>query len=83
MAKQIVRKPVESSMLWAVGYDPEHQVLQAEFHSGQVWNYLGVPPEKYEKFLIANSKGRFMHDEILGYHAEVKIIKKKKAARMR
>lgn len=81
MAKQIVREAVDSSMLSAVGYDAEHQVLQAEFHSGQVWNYVNVPPDKYERFLAADSKGRFMHDEILGYHAEVKIIKKKKTKR--
>lgn len=77
MAKQIERKPIDSSMLRAVGYDPEHQVLQAEFHSGQVWNYVNVPPSKYDVFLAADSKGRFMHDHILGYYAEVKIIKKK------
>jgi hypothetical protein len=78
MAKQIVRQPVNSSMLRAVGYDPEHAVLQAEYQTGQTWNYLNVPQSKFDELLAAESQGRYMHAHILGYHAEVKILKKNK-----
>jgi KTSC domain len=78
MAKQIVRQPVNSSMLRAVGYDPEHAVLQAEYQTGQTWNYLNVPQSKFDELLAAESHGRYMHSHILGYHAEVKILKKNK-----
>ncbi|MEY4934733.1 MAG: hypothetical protein RIS64_1092 [Bacteroidota bacterium] len=78
MAKQIVRQPVNSAMLRAVGYDPEHAVLQAEYQTGQTWNYLNVPQSKFDELLAAESQGRYMHAHILGYHAEVRILKKKK-----
>jgi KTSC domain len=78
MAKQIVRQPLNSSMLRAVGYDPEHAVLQAEYQTGQTWNYLNVPQSKFDELLAAESHGRYMHAHILGYHAEVRILKKKK-----
>lgn len=39
------RKPVSSSQIAAVGYDPEASVLEVEFHSGSVYQYDGVPPE--------------------------------------
>jgi KTSC domain len=78
MAKQIVRQPVNSSMLRAVGYDAEHAVLQAEYQTGQTWNYLNVPQSKFDELIAAESQGRYMHAHILGYYAEVRILKKKK-----
>lgn len=78
MAKQIVRQAVHSSMLRAVGYDAEHAVLQAEYQTGQTWNYLNVPQSKFDELIAAESQGRYMHAHILGYYAEVRILKKKK-----
>lgn len=39
------RKPVSSSQIAAVGYDPAASVLEVEFNSGSVYQYDGVPPE--------------------------------------
>jgi hypothetical protein len=36
-------RPVESSMLLAVGYDAAAKELEAVFSSGAVWRYRGVP----------------------------------------
>ena len=56
---EIKRKPVESSVLAAVGYDAERRVLEIEFHSGAIYRYLEVPEEIHRRLLAAESKGHF------------------------
>jgi hypothetical protein len=50
---------VESSMIHAVGYDPEKHVLEVVFNTGRTYQYADVPPEVYEGLLKAESKGRY------------------------
>ena len=59
------RIPVESSMIQAVGYDPESAELEVEFHTGQTYRYAGVPRAVYEGLLAAESKGRYMHAHVI------------------
>lgn len=61
----IVLQPVESSMIHAVGYDPERRLLEVVFNSGRVYCYEDVPPEVYEALMAAESKGRFMRAAII------------------
>jgi len=53
---------VESSMIYAVGYDEPTQTMAVAvaFDSGRIYHYLGVPREAYEGLLAAESKGRYM-----------------------
>lgn len=60
--------PVESSMLAAVGYDPNLQALVVLFNSGKAYQYLEVPEETYQGLLEARSKGRFMLDHIIDHY---------------
>lgn len=53
------RRPVDSSSLASVGFDPESQVLEVEFRHGGVYRYYGVPSTVYQELMIAPSKGRF------------------------
>ncbi len=63
------RQPVESSMIQSVGYDPGTEVLEIQFQSrtkkddsvvpGAVWQYEGVPQEVFDRFMRAESMGRF------------------------
>lgn len=53
------RQAVESISIRSLGYDPEEEVLEVEFQSGGVYQYLGVPPSVYEGMLVARSKGRY------------------------
>ena len=46
------------------GYDPETRTLQLEFQGGGLYAYDEIPPELYERFLAAESKGKFFHAEI-------------------
>ncbi len=61
----VVLQPVESSMIHAVGYDPERQLLEVAFNSGRVYCYEGVPPDVYEDLMAAESKGRFMRAAVI------------------
>jgi hypothetical protein len=63
--KRVKLTPVESSMLQAVGYDPETQTLEVLFNSGERYQYFDVPPEEYEGLMAAESKGRYMQSNII------------------
>ena len=56
---------VESSMIHAVGYDPEARTLEVAFNSGRIYCYEDVPPEEYEGLMAAESKGRYMRAHII------------------
>ncbi len=53
------RTPVSSSNLRSVGYDPNEETLEIEFHSGGTYQYYGVPLQKYEGLMSASSKGSY------------------------
>lgn len=53
-----------SSALAAVGYCPDTAELEVEFHSGAIYSYEDVQEELYDRFLAADSLGRFYNAEI-------------------
>ena len=55
------RVVVVSDMMSSVGYDPNTAVLEVEFRSGSVYQYLDVPRDHYVALLGAASKGRFFN----------------------
>jgi hypothetical protein len=58
-------KPVESSNIAAVGYDPDDRTLHVKFKgSGQVYAYDGVTPEHHEALMGADSIGTHFHANI-------------------
>jgi hypothetical protein len=57
--------PVESSMIAAVGYDPDLKALVVLYNSGKAYQYLEVPPETFQELQNATSKGRFMLDHVI------------------
>jgi len=58
------RARVHSSNIRAVGYDLDEHVLEVEFHSGGVYDYLDVPPEEALALLESDSLGRYLNAEI-------------------
>ncbi|MEH2164571.1 MAG: KTSC domain-containing protein [Nostoc sp.] len=62
----IAMLPVSSSMAIAVGYDRDEQILQVEFQSGSVYQYLGVEEDTWEDLHTSNSVGSFFNQEIKG-----------------
>jgi KTSC domain len=55
---------VRSSVIHAFGYDAQERRLRITFTSGKAYIYLEVPPEVYDAFLAADSKGEFFNEEI-------------------
>jgi len=58
------RKGVDSSAIASVGYSPDERVLEVEFQSGRVYQYLGVPAEEYAALMTAGSMGRHFNRRI-------------------
>lgn len=74
MSNTIERIAVDSSMLNAVAYDEEEQILYAEFsNTGNIYAYYEVEKEVFEELLEAESIGRFMRGEIIGAYGDGKV----------
>lgn len=58
------REPVTSSNLRSVGYDPDSQILEIEFHHGGIYQYSGVPVSVYQGLMSAPSLGQYHHKYI-------------------
>jgi hypothetical protein len=58
------RTPVTSSNIASIGYDPDTQVMEVEFTSKSVYQYLGVPPRIANDTLIAESVGKFFNANV-------------------
>jgi hypothetical protein len=60
------RVVVASDMMASVGYDSSTAVLEVEFRSGSVYEYLDVPRGHYDALLAAPSKGRYFNASLRG-----------------
>ena len=58
------RKRVNSSKLRAVGYDEATRTLEVEMSNGQIYQYSGVYPEVYRRFMAAPNPTSFLDDKI-------------------
>jgi hypothetical protein len=59
------RTPVLSSHIRSVGYDVEQQILEIEFMSTEIYQYLKVPEKEYKKMMSASSVGGFFQKHII------------------
>lgn len=69
---------VESSVIHAVGYDDEAEELEVVFNSGKTYRCVGVPQTVYEELLAAESKGRFMHANIIGVYPDYLLVRRRR-----
>lgn len=60
---------VDSSNIKAVGY--QNGDLYVEYGNG-IYKYVGVPKNLFEGLVGANSKGKYMNEEIKGKFAHTK-----------
>jgi hypothetical protein len=56
---------VDSSMISALGYDEQQQVLEVVFKPSGMYRYRNVPKEIYQQLLNADSKGSYMREMII------------------
>ena len=69
---------VDSSMIQAVGYDPETRTMEVVFNSGETYVYEAVPPEEYEGLLAAGSKGAYMRANVIGFYRDTKLSRRRR-----
>lgn len=55
-----------SSQIARYGYEPDTQTMAVEFVRGGLYHYFEVPPEVFEGFIAASSKGSYHHRNIKG-----------------
>ncbi|MCH9687202.1 MAG: KTSC domain-containing protein [Deltaproteobacteria bacterium] len=60
------RKPVQSKAILSMGYDQIEQVLEIEFGTGRIYQYLDVPEELYAWILRAPGKGALFNRLVEG-----------------
>jgi hypothetical protein len=58
------RKRLNSSKLRSAGYDEKTRVLEIEMSNGDVFQYTGVYPEVYRRFVAAPNPTSFFDDKI-------------------
>jgi hypothetical protein len=57
------RKPLSSSSIASVGYDPVSRRLEIEFHNGSLYEYFSVPQATFKALITASSAGRYLNEE--------------------
>jgi hypothetical protein len=57
----MIRTPVGSSSLTSVGYDADNLILEVEFRSRKIYQYLGVPLAIHQGMMSADSLGQFLN----------------------
>jgi lysyl-tRNA synthetase class 2 len=55
------RRPVSSTSIVSVGYDPKAATLEIEFQGGRVYRYRHVPVAAYRLLLQAPSVGDYVN----------------------
>jgi hypothetical protein len=71
---------VKSSTVKSVAYDPESETLEVRFVNGGLYRYAKVSPDKFHLFFTAESKGRYLNDEIKPHYKATRIEEGKKDA---
>lgn len=61
-------KPVISSNIAAVGYDPESKSVFVQFLAGTVYVYKNVPKSEFDELLMASSLGSYLNKNFKGVY---------------
>jgi hypothetical protein len=60
----VIEVLIESSNLKSAKYDTESKNLVVTFNSGSIYEYNNVPWEKFTKFRMAKSQGKYFNESI-------------------
>jgi hypothetical protein len=66
-------KPVRSSMLRRVRYDPKSGFLDVVFRTGETYRYKDVPLDEYNKLMNAESHGKYMQMHVIDHYEVVRL----------
>ena len=67
------REAVESTTMKSVGYESKSKILEIDFQSGAVYQYLDVPKKVHEGLRRAESKGQYFNGEIRDEYGFVRV----------
>ena len=70
-------KSVDSTLMEAVGYEAATQELEVIFTTGKTYRYVGVPRNVYAALLAAESKGRYLHENVLNVYACYEVVRRR------
>jgi KTSC domain len=73
VGERMIRIPVSSSNIASIGYDQKTRTLEVEFLKGGVYQYFDVPQAVYEEFISAESKGKYLADQIKGNYRYARV----------
>lgn len=59
-------RPVESSNVESVGYNPETETLHVRYKNGSLYEYAGVPQDTHEELMAAESVGQHLAQNVKG-----------------
>lgn len=62
-----------SSNISRIGYNKKLNTLYVDFKGGGIYQYLAVPVSIWNKFILAQSKGRFFATNIRGKYETTKL----------
>jgi hypothetical protein len=71
--KEIPLTDVKSTVISGHGYDPATQTMRVRFNGGKMYDYEGVPADKYAAFTGAASLGSFHAKKIKPVHTAKKV----------
>ena len=60
----VIEVLIESSNLKSAKYDTESKDLVVTFNSGAIYEYNNVPWEKFTKFRMSKSQGKYFNENI-------------------
>src|SRR5438874_2741389 len=66
-------KPVSSSMLRRVRYDPKSGFLDVVFRTGETYRYKDVPLDEYHKLMKAESQGKYMQTHVIDRYETIRL----------
>jgi hypothetical protein len=67
------RVAVTSSVISQIGYDAKTQALTVEFHSNEVYAYVGVPANVHSGLMSAKSHGEYFNANIRNKYATANV----------
>jgi KTSC domain-containing protein len=63
-SEEVRRRPLPSSIVKSVGYDPKLAILEVEFTSGAVYQYFVVPERHFRELVDADSPGQYFNAHV-------------------
>ncbi|CAH2213420.1 KTSC domain-containing protein [Tepidibacter aestuarii] len=69
----MIRKNINSSSIFSLGYDSENKMLEIQFDSGEIYRHLNVPERVYEKMLDSEFVGYYINYNIRNNYPCVKV----------